>query len=281
MQASNVDTIGFEVYPQIIRALHLEGGQGAGERGALHNHGVARVQDVSFAVCAGEIVGIAGVSGNGQSELLEVLAGLRKPTRGRIRYGGHGLAAPRGMSAARALRRMGVVHVPEDRLRRGLVKGFEAYESAILGYQDDPAYNDRVLIDRPSILAHCAHLMEAFDVRPADPRLGSSALSGGNQQKLVLAREIERDPRLLLIGQPTRGVDIGAIEFIHRRLIELRDAGKAILLVSAELEEILGLADRILVMCAGRIVGELSGPEAEPRRIGLMMAGIEAAAEPG
>ncbi len=242
--------------------------------------GVTRVQGVSFAVRAGEIVGIAGVSGNGQSELLEVLAGLRRPTSGRVRYGGHGLAVPHGMSAARALRRMGVVHVPEDRLRRGLVKGFEAHESAILGYQDDPAYNDRVLIDRPAILAHCAHLMAAFDVRPADPRLGSGALSGGNQQKLVLAREIERDPRLLLIGQPTRGVDIGAIEFIHRRLIELRDAGKAILLVSAELEEILGLADRILVMCAGRIVGELSGPEAEPRRIGLMMAGIEAAANP-
>ena len=158
----------------------------------------------------------------------------------------------------------------------GVVVSFDASESAILGYHDDPAYNGRLLSDRRGVIDHCARLMSAFDVRPAEPLWRTGAFSGGNQQKLVLAREIERDPDLLLVGQPTRGVDIGAIEFIHRRLVALRDAGKAILLVSAELDEILSLADRILVMFQGRIAGEMDAAEADPQRIGLLMAGAEA-----
>ncbi len=240
----------------------------------IDDNGVARLQDVSFELHAGEIVGIAGVSGNGQSELLEVLAGIRPASAGRICFQGQELSLSHSPRQPRGLRRRGLAHVPEDRLRMGVVARFETSETAILGYHDDPKYNGRLLSDRGKILAHCDQLMRAFDVRPANPTLRSSALSGGNQQKLVLAREIERDPVLLLVGQPTRGVDIGAIEFIHRRLVELRDAGKAILLVSAELEEVMSLADRILVMCDGRIVGAMAAADADVQRIGMMMAGI-------
>jgi simple sugar transport system ATP-binding protein len=238
-------------------------------------HGTPLLDDVSLTVRAGEIVGIAGVSGNGQSELIETLAGLRKADAGTIRIAGQPVTGTTLEQDPRGLRRVGLGHVPEDRLKMGVVVSFDASESAILGYHDDRAYNGPVLSDRKAIIAHCQGLMEAFDVRPAEPLWRTGAFSGGNQQKLVLAREIERDPALLLVGQPTRGVDIGAIEFIHRRLVEMRDAGKAILLISAELDEILGLSDRILVMFQGRIVGEMAAVEADPRRIGLMMAGID------
>ncbi|WP_029011222.1 ABC transporter ATP-binding protein [Azospirillum halopraeferens] len=231
--------------------------------------GVERVRGVDLTVRAGEIVGIAGVSGNGQSELLEALAGMRPAAAGTVRLGG----APPARLDPRALRRRGVAHVPEDRQRVGLVTAFAARESAILGYHDDAAYNGRVLMDGRAVRAHCAGLMDAYDVRPRAPDLPTAGFSGGNQQKLVLAREIERNPDLLLVGQPTRGVDIGAIAFIHKRLLALRDAGKAILLVSAELEEILTLADRILVMVDGRIAGEVAPADADERRLGLMMAG--------
>ena len=236
--------------------------------------GATRVEDVSFQVRAGEIVGIAGVSGNGQTELIEALAGLRRLSAGRVSLLGRAVTGPDKATGPRALRRFGLGHVPEDRLRMGVVAAFDASESAILGHHDDPAYNGAVLSDREGIVAHCRTLMQAFDVRPDQPLWRTGAFSGGNQQKLVLAREIERDPALLLVGQPTRGVDIGAIEFIHRRLIEMRDAGKAILLISAELDEILGLADRILVMFQGRILGEMDAANFDRRRIGLMMAGV-------
>jgi general nucleoside transport system ATP-binding protein len=233
---------------------------------------VARVRGVNFELRAGEIVGLAGVSGNGQSELLETLAGIRAPSRGEIRLQGHDLVRERLDPCAR--RRLGLAHVPEDRLKTGLVANFAAQDNAILGYHGRPAYNRGPLLDRAAIAAGCAQKMAAYDVRPTDPALRVAAFSGGNQQKLLLAREIDCDPRVLLIGQPTRGVDIGAIEFIHRRLVALRDAGKALLLVSVELDEILGLADRILVMAGGEIVGELSRAEATEQKLGLMMAGV-------
>ncbi len=160
----------------------------------------------------------------------------------------------------------------------GLVRGFPAYENAILGYQLLPAYTDHGFLKKRGIIAHCLSWMQHYDVRPVAPMLQATSFSGGNQQKLVLAREMEHDPDLLLVGQPTRGVDIGAIEFIHRRLIEMRDAGKAILLVSVELDEILSLADRIIVMFDGVITGEMAGDEASARRIGMLMAGIREAA---
>ncbi|HEX8164766.1 MAG TPA: heme ABC transporter ATP-binding protein, partial [Beijerinckiaceae bacterium] len=159
----------------------------------------------------------------------------------------------------------------------GLVGSFPAFESAALGFTDDPAFG-RGLLDHGRMVADLAEKMAAYDVRPPDPRLRTSRFSGGNQQKIVLAREIERRPKVLLVGQPTRGVDIGAIEFIHRRLVALRDAGVAILVVSVELEELLALADRILVMCGGRITGERDPAATDERDLGLLMAGMEEAA---
>ncbi len=235
--------------------------------------GVERVKGVGLSVRAGEIVGIAGVSGNGQSELLEALAGMRPIAGGSVRLRGEELAGHAGRFNARALRGLGVGHVPEDRQKVGLVTGFSAEECSILGFQDDPAWNGRVLLDRDAIAANCARQMEDYDTRPRDGTLAAANFSGGNQQKIVLAREIERNPDLLLVGQPTRGVDIGAIEFIHRRLVALRDQGKAILLVSVELDEIRALADRIVVMFDGHIVGEVLPDEADEKTLGLMMAG--------
>ena len=234
--------------------------------------GVPRVKGASFTLRAGEIVGIAGVAGNGQSELLEALAGIREPSRGQIIMGGHNLGGE--TLDARARRTLGLAHVPEDRLRMGVVASFSAQHNAILGYHDLLAYNRGALLDRDAILSSCEKKMAGYDVRPPNPRLPISSFSGGNQQKLVLAREIESDPRVLLVGQPTRGVDIGAIEFIHRQLVAMRDAGKAVLVVSVELEEILGLTDRILVMAGGEIIGELARADATEEKIGLMMAGV-------
>jgi simple sugar transport system ATP-binding protein len=235
--------------------------------------GVTRVKQASFELRAGEILGIAGVAGNGQSELLEALAGILTPSRGEIVF--QGAALMRGGFGPRARRRLGLAHVPEDRLRVGTVTAFSAQANAILGYQDQPAYSRCGLLRGSAILAGCERKMRDYDVRPPDPGLRLSAFSGGNQQKLVLAREIDCDPQVLLVGQPTRGVDIGAVEFIHRRLVGLRDGGKALLLVSVELDEILGLADRILVMFNGEIVGEVASADATEGKLGLMMAGVK------
>jgi len=230
--------------------------------------GVQRVKDVSFDVRAGEIVGIAGVAGNGQSFLLEALTGIRPFESGDVSIASKPLAAlPEGRPAE-------LGHVPEDRLRMGLIRGFPAHENAILGYHEDEAYCQKGFLERIGIIKTTRDWMASYDVRPADPDLKAGSFSGGNQQKLVLAREMEHDPALLVVGQPTRGVDIGAIEFIHKRLIAMRDAGKAVLLVSVELDEILSLADRILVMFDGHFTGELDAAEADERKIGLLMAGV-------
>jgi len=235
--------------------------------------GVERVKSVSFTVRRGEIVGIAGVAGNGQSELLEALAGIRPLKAGQIRL----KAAPLGDATSRSprrLRRLGLAHVPEDRHRMGLVIPFVARESAILGYHDESTYNGPIRLHRAAVASSFERQAAEYDIRPGNGALPTAAFSGGNQQKIVLARELDRNPELLLIGQPTRGVDIGAIEFIHRRLVALRDAGKALLLVSVELDEILALADRILVMHDGRIVGDVPRADATERTLGLMMAGL-------
>jgi general nucleoside transport system ATP-binding protein len=229
--------------------------------------GVTRLDNVSFTVRASEIVGIAGVAGNGQSELLEVITGIREPASGEIFINGYKL--PSDAAKARAAK---LAHVPEDRHRLGVVTSFDACENSILGCHDDPKFQRGFLQNRSAIVANTDKNMQDFDVRPQDPHLRLGLFSGGNQQKIVLAREIEQDPDLLIVGQPTRGVDIGAIEFIHRRLIDMRDRGKAVLLVSVELDEIQGLADRVLVMCGGKIVGECA-PDTPEKKIGLMMAG--------
>ena len=173
---------------------------------------------------------------------------------------------------AGTLRAMGLAHVPEDRHRMGLVTAFDADESSILGYHRDPRYNGRWLMESGEIVEDCRRKMDAYDVRPGNPHLKTANFSGGNQQKLVLAREMAREPDVLLVGQPTRGVDIGAIEFIHRNLVAQRDRGAAILLVSVELDEIMSLSDRIVVMYEGRIVGRVDGARADERKLGLMMA---------
>jgi simple sugar transport system ATP-binding protein len=233
-------------------------------------NGVARVDDVSLQVRKGEIVGIAGVSGNGQSELLDCIAGITKPFSGQIVFEGKDIGS-RGDPAH--VRAEGLAHVPEDRQHRGLIKNFDASESAILGWHRSEALGKGFRLDRAKVIARARAEMEEFDVRPPDPFLKSSKFSGGNQQKIIIAREIKSNPDLLIVGQPTRGVDIGAIEFIHKRIIALRDEGKAILLVSVELDEIRSLSDRIVVMFAGRVMGERAADAGE-REIGLLMAGI-------
>ncbi len=234
--------------------------------------GVARVDDVSFAVRAGEIVGIAGVSGNGQSELLECIAGLEKAASGRLVVMGE-MIDPALEADPAMMRARGLAHVPEDRHHMGLVLAFEENENSILGYHRAAQYGAGPMHDLEAIHQDAEAKIRKYDIRPDNCRLKTANFSGGNQQKIVLAREMERDPKVLLVGQPTRGVDIGAIEFIHKQLIAMRDQGKAILLMSVELDEIRSLADRILVMFAGRIVGEVA-PNASEGEIGLLMAGI-------
>jgi general nucleoside transport system ATP-binding protein len=229
-----------------------------------------RVNDVSLTLRKGEILGIAGVSGNGQSELLDCITGITKPDSGEIIFEGKSIG---DLGDPRYLRQQGLAHVPEDRQHRGLITSFDASESAILGWHYDEALGRGFRLNRKAVVERSQKEMQAFDVRPPNPHLKSSKFSGGNQQKIILAREIERDPDVLIVGQPTRGVDIGAIEFIHKRLIELRDQGKAILLVSVELDEIRSLSDRIIVMFAGRVMGERDA-DASERELGLLMAGV-------
>jgi len=227
-----------------------------------------RVQGVAFSIAGGEILGIAGVEGNGQTELVEAIAGLRPVRSGAVLLGTTDITG----LPVQARAALGLAHVPEDRHRRGLVLEYSVADNLILGRQR--RYTSRFGLDRARIARNAAAQIERFDIRPDDPHLAARALSGGNQQKVVVAREMGDDFSVLLAAQPTRGVDVGAIEFIHRRLIEMRDRGKAVLLVSVELDEIRSLSDRILVMFDGRIVGE-RGPDASENELGLLMAGVE------
>ena len=240
--------------------------------------GVQRLDSVSLTLCAGEIVGIAGVSGNGQSELLQMLSGMATPLAGTMTLGRHAFTAGRWLdpSAARAA---GLAHVPEDRHRCGMVLAFAAWETAVLGYERSARFASAWgWLKRATMRSRTAQMMDAYDVRPRNTDLLASKFSGGNQQKLVLAREAlaaEVPPTILLVGQPTRGVDIGAIEFIHGRLRAMRDAGGAVLVVSSELDEILALADRVLVMDRGRIAGELAIADCTEAALGRLMAGAQ------
>ncbi|GMG81164.1 ABC transporter ATP-binding protein [Paralimibaculum aggregatum] len=235
--------------------------------------GVACLEAVDLALRPGEILGLAGVAGNGQSELLDLLAGLMPPQAGEIRIGARRITAADPADPAE-MRRLGLAHVPEDRHRRGLVLAMEAAENAVLGYHHGPQAGPPGRLSPAAMRAHCARLMARHGVRPEAPSLRAAAFSGGNQQRLVMGREIEADPAVLLIGQPTRGVDIGGIAALHEQILGLRAKGCAILLVSVELDEILALSDRVAVMAAGRIVAEFPCAEATRERIGLAMAGI-------
>ena len=231
---------------------------------------VARLSDLSISLRAGEIVGGAGVSGNGQSELLDVLSGLLTPESGQLTLGQRSFGADDWLDPFTA-RELGLAHVPEDRHARALVMAFVAWESAVLGYDDLPEYTTRGWMAHARMRSATAGLMEKFDVRPRAPELVSSKFSGGNQQKLVLARELGQAPSVLLVGQPTRGVDIGAIEFIYAQLRAMRDAGCAVLVVSSELDEILALSDRVIVMNQGRVTGELPVGDCTEAGLGLLM----------
>ena len=239
----------------------------------VDDKGVERLKGISLEVRAGEILGIAGVAGNGQSDLLEVLGGYADAT-GTVRVNGQEIDLSGAHSDGQSRRARGIAHVPEDRHREGLIMPFTAWENTIFGYHRDPKIQSGPLMNNAAIKAEAAAKMERFDVRPPNPKLAARNFSGGNQQKIVLAREIERNPDILLVGQPTRGVDIGAIEFIHQQIVRLRDEGKAILLVSVELDEIFSLSDRIAVMFDGQIMGERIPSETNEQELGLLMAGI-------
>ena len=235
---------------------------------------VTRVKNVNFEIRSGEILGLAGVTGNGQTELLEALSGIRKVESGKIYLNDEKISDKDNLLDPRELKEKGLAHVPEDRQRMGLVTDFKAYENLIFGYHDQEPYSKSSILRDGDILSFSKKVMEEYDVRPRSPQLITSNFSGGNQQKIILSRELNENPKILLVGQPTRGVDIGAIEFIHQRLIDMRDKGAAILLVSVELDEVLSLSDRILVMFDGNIVGERVNKDVTDRDLGLLMAGV-------
>ena len=234
----------------------------------VDDRGLEAVRDVSFHVRAGEIVGLAGVDGNGQTELIDALTGLRKTASGRVTVGGREVTDEN----ANARLEEGIGHIPEDRHRRGLVLEFTLAENLALHDYDKPPFSRFGWLNPRRVVAFARRLLQEYDVRGGGPQTRAASLSGGNQQKVVVAREVARNPRVLIAGQPTRGLDVGAIEFVHRRLVAERDQGRAILLVSLELDEILSLSDRILVMFEGRIVGEYP-PEVTEEELGIAMTG--------
>jgi simple sugar transport system ATP-binding protein len=234
----------------------------------LSNTGARAVDDVSLEVRAGEILGVAGVDGNGQTQLAEALAGVRHVEGGRVYLDGADLTR----LGADARQQRGLAYVPEDRATKGLVQDFTLYENNSLKTYDEPPFSRFGWIFPNVMRRRAAEALRAYDVRPPDPDARAGSLSGGNQQKAILARELSGDPGVVIASQPTRGVDVGAIEFIHRQLLEQRAEGKAILLISLELEEIRSLSDRIVVLYAGKIVGEVT-PQATDEELGLLMAG--------
>jgi general nucleoside transport system ATP-binding protein len=265
--------VGRDVLLRIEKTKATPGKTVLGVRGLsmVAKDGTRRLDEISFDVRAGEIVGIAGVEGNGQTELIEALAGLIVPpaVSGIVEFDGRNIAS----ASARKRKEMGIAHIPEDRHRRGLLLDFDLSENSILGvhYRPPAVAGLGVWLNDTAIRNRADQIIKDFDVRPANADLPARALSGGNQQKLIIGREFDLNPKLLLVSQPTRGVDIGAIEFIHRKLVALRDAGCAVLLVSAELEEVTALADRLLVIHNGRIVGEVDPQVTSPEEIGLLM----------
>jgi general nucleoside transport system ATP-binding protein len=234
----------------------------------VDDRGLEAVRGMSFDVRAGEIVGIAGVDGNGQSELIDAICGLRRSASGNVRIGGRDVSG----AAPSTILDLGLGHIPEDRQRRGLVLEFSLAENVALHDYDKPPGSRWGWLFPRQLVRRARELLSQFDVRGGGPQTRAAALSGGNQQKVVLAREIGREPSVLIAAQPTRGLDVGAIEFVHRRLVEARDSGKGVLLVSLELEEILSLSDRILVIYEGQVVAE-HGTDVSEEQLGIEMTG--------
>ena len=267
--------VGHPIAPLHERAHRTPGGPLLEVRGlwARDDRGLEAVRDVSLAVRAGEVVGIAGVEGNGQHELVECLAGLRTPSSGTVAIGGRECTRGSALEHFRA----GMAHIPSDRLHRGLIAELTLAENLVLGRHRDPGLGRGPMLHRDALVRRAAPLLGEYDVRPPDPELEARRLSGGNQQKLVVARELTREAAVILAAHPTRGVDLGAVAFIHGRLMEERNHGRAVLLVSAELSEILALSDRVLVMYEGRIVHETEPAATDERTLGLTMTGRAAA----
>ncbi|KOF56308.1 MULTISPECIES: ABC transporter ATP-binding protein [Clostridium] len=236
---------------------------------AEDERGVKVVKDVDLTVKSGEIFGIAGVDGNGQSELIDILTGLRKAQSGSIKLNGKEVTG----RSTREIMDEGVGHIPEDRHKRGLVLKFSLFENSILGLQNNKAFKNKFFLNYKKIKEHCRSLIKQFDVRTPSEEVTAASLSGGNQQKLIIAREIFKQPSLLIAAQPTRGLDVGAIEYIHKQLVSERENGKAVLLVSLELDEILSLSDRIGVMYDGKIVAVLENKGVDEKTLGILMAG--------
>ena len=237
-----------------------------------NNFGKKVLENLSFGINSGEILGVAGVEGNGQSELVKVLSGLMEATEGTVTIDGTDITN----KWPGELRAAGIGIVPEDRYAQGLCRDMSISDNLIAGYHQSRKLCKNGILQKREIEKVSNQLIEKYDIRIAEREGNVSQLSGGNAQKIVVAREFDSDPRMLIVSQPTRGVDIGSIEFIHKKILELRDQNKAILLVSSELSEVMNLSDRIIVMYKGRIVGEVAGKSADSAQIGLMMAGLAA-----
>lgn len=236
---------------------------------AKDQRGLPAINGINLTVNSGEILGIAGVDGNGQTEFIEVLTGLRKPESGSIKLNGKDLFG----KSPREITDMGVGHIPEDRHKRGLILKYSLYENAVLGLQHRKPFTKGIVMNYREIRDFCKKLIKEFDVRTPNEEVSAASLSGGNQQKLIAAREMSKNPELLIAAQPTRGLDVGAIEYIHKRLVKERDKGKCVLLVSLEMDEVLALSDRIAVMYDGKIVGILDAKDADEKKLGILMAG--------
>jgi simple sugar transport system ATP-binding protein len=276
VQALSVEQIaewmmGHALTPPGARASRAPGAPLLAARGlrVRDDRGLEAVRGVSFEVRAGEIVGIAGVEGNGQHELFECLAGLRPAAGGTIDIGGRHATRP----GAHAHAALGLAHIPSDRLRRGMVGAMSLAENLVLGRHREPAIGHGPWLSRRALEARAVPLLEEYDVRPPAPRQRAARLSGGNQQKLVVARELTKGAVAILAAHPTRGVDLGAVAAIHQRLLAERDAGHAVLLLSSELTEILALSDRVLVQYEGRMVLETTPAATDERSLGLAMTG--------
>jgi len=273
--------VGREVLLRVQKGEAKAGEVGLEVEGLTLHHPVKPrdvLDGVSFQVRKGEVLGVAGIEGNGQSELVECITGMRLDYQGTVRMLSGGKLVDVSHESLRRRRELGMSHVPEDRTGRGLILPFTAAQNAILGDHHRPPFAGPAgLLDEQAIREHARKLISEYDVRPRSESIPAANYSGGNAQKLIVARELERKPTVLVLAQPTRGVDIGAIEFIHQQIVDARDSGLPVLLVSADLNEVLSLSDRIVVMFEGRIMGELSAAEATPELLGLMMAGCDAA----
>ena len=236
----------------------------------LSDRNALAVNGVSFELSGGEVLGVAGVQGNGQTELVEALTGLRHPVDGHIELLGTDVTH----ATPRQITELGTAHIPEDRQRDGLVLSYPVTDNLVLNTYYLKPFAERAVLQREAILDHATELVVAFDIRAPSPLVDVSTLSGGNQQKVIVARELSRPIKLLVAAQPTRGLDVGSIEYIHSRVIEKRDEGVAVLLVSTELDEIMQLSDRIAVMYRGQIVDIVAIGDATKERIGLLMAGV-------